>query len=126
MRGLPMFAIGVVVGLIIQNAVAQNPNPNIVGLNHVALRVPNVPASVNYYTKTMGFPVAFSDMNEKGQITFAYVQISKNTFIELQEATAQRPVGINHFGLHVEHMDLVAPMFKQRGAQVSDARNIGG
>src|SRR5436309_14924592 len=110
MRSLTLFVAGIVVGLIIQDALAQTTNANIVGLNHVALSVPNVPDAINYYTKTMGFPVAFSDANDKGETTFAYVQISKNTFIELQEATAQRHVGINHFGLHIENMNMVEPM----------------
>jgi hypothetical protein len=54
------------------------------------------------------------------------VQIRKNTFVELQEANAQRPVGINHFGVHVENMNLVLPMFKQRGGNISEARNFRG
>jgi len=58
--------------------------------------------------------VAFSDTNEKRQTTSAYVQIRKNTFVELHEANAQRPLGINLFGVHVENMNLVLPMFKQR------------
>src|SRR5215471_13344451 len=103
MRGFFLFVAGIVVGLAVQ-AVAQSPNRGVVGLNHVALSVPNLDEAVTYYTKTMGFPEAFRSMDEKGQTALVYVQISKNTFVELQPANPQRPPGINHFGLHVENM----------------------
>ena len=31
------------------------------------------------------------------------MQISKNTFLELNPASAQRPAGFTHYGLHVEN-----------------------
>ena len=122
MRSLFLFVAGIVVGLAVQSAVAQNPNRGVVGLNHVALSVPNIDEAVAYYTKTMGFPEAFRSKDEKGQVTLVYVQISKNTFIELQPANPQRPPGINHFGVHVENMQAATAMFKQRGAMVSETR----
>jgi predicted enzyme related to lactoylglutathione lyase len=70
----------------------------------------------------MGFPEAFRSTDEKGQTTLVYVQISKNTFVELQPANPQRPPGINHLGLHVENMNAAAAMFKQRGANITEPR----
>lgn len=124
MRGLFLFIAGLGVGLAVESALAQNQTQNrgIVGLNHVALSVPNLDEAVRYYTKTMGFPEAFRSTDDKGQVSLVYVQISKNTFVELQPANAQRPAGINHFGLHVENMKAATAMFKQRGADVGDIR----
>jgi len=123
MRGSMLFVAGIVVGLAVQTGVAQNVgNVGLVGLNHVAISVPNLDAAVAYYTKTMGFPEAFRSLDEKGQPTLVYVQISKNTFIELQPANAQRPAGLNHLGIHVENMAAATSMFKQRGANVSETR----
>ena len=121
-RGVFLFGAGIVVGLLVQSALAQSQNRGIVGLNHVALSVPNLDEAVSYYTRTMGFPEAFRSVDDKGQVTLVYVQISKNTFVELQPANPQRPPGINHFGLHVENMPAAIAMFKQRGANVSDSR----
>jgi catechol 2,3-dioxygenase-like lactoylglutathione lyase family enzyme len=123
MRSLSLFVAGIVIGLAV-SAVAQTQTQNrgIVGLNHVALSVPNLDEAVNYYTKTMGFPEAFRSVDEKGQVALVYVQISKNTFVELQPANPQRPPGINHLGLHVENMNSAAAMFKQRGANISETR----
>ena len=122
MRGFCLFVAGILVGLAVQAAVAQNQNRGIVGLNHVALSVPNIDEAVAYYTKTMGFPEAFRSTDEKGQVALVYVQISRNTFVELQPANPQRPPGINHFGLHVENMGAAIAMFKQRGANVTESR----
>ena len=123
MRGLALFVAGTVVGLAV-SAVAQNQTPNrgIVGLNHVAISVPDIDKAVAFYTKTMGFPEAFRSVNAQGEVQLVYVQISQNTFIELQPANAQRPPGINHFGLHVENMPAATEMFKARGANVLETR----
>jgi len=84
--------------------------------------VPNLEEAVIYYTRTMGFPEAFRSKDEKGQVTLVYVQISRDTFIELQPANPQRPAGINHLGIVVQNMKDAAAMFRERGANVSDIR----
>ena len=119
MRGCMLFLAGLVIGVAVQTTAAQNVG--LVGLNHVAISVPNLDAAVAYYTKTMGFPEAFRSLDDKGQPTLVYVQISKNTFIELQPGPG-RPAAINHLGIHVENMAAATSMFKQRGADVSETR----
>ena len=117
MRGLVLFVAGAVAGLAV-HAAAQNQTPNrgIVGLNHVALSVPDIDKAVTYYTKTMGFPEAFRVTNPQGEVQLVYVQISQNTFIELQPANPQRPPGINHFGLHAQQLiETPEPMGGDRG-----------
>jgi catechol 2,3-dioxygenase-like lactoylglutathione lyase family enzyme len=126
MRGLALFVAGTVVGLAVTGlAQSQTQNRRIVGLNHVAISVPDVDKAVEYYTKTMGFPEAFRLTNASGQVQLVYVQISQNTFVELQPATAQRPPGINHFGVQVENMAAATAMFKARGAAVGET-NVSG
>src|SRR5881628_1784890 len=112
MRGVLLFVAGILVGLAFQSAVAQSPNSGIVGLNHVGISVPNLDEAVTYYTKTLGFPEAFRSKDDKGNVTLVYVQISKNTFIEIQPANPQKPAGINHFGLVVDNMPAATAMFK--------------
>ena len=122
MRGLFLFIAGILVGTAVQVVVAQNQNRGIIGLNHVAISVPDLEQAVAYYTKTMGFPEAFRSFDERGQPTLVYVQISRNTFIELQPSNAQRPPGLNHLGIHVENIGAATAMFKQRGANVTETR----
>ena len=124
MRGLLLFAAGLLVGLAVQTAIAQNQSQNhgIVGLNHVGVSVPNLDEAVAYYGKTFGFPEAFRSLDDKGKPALVYVQISKNTFLELQPSNADRPPGLSHFGVVVDNMPAATAMFKQRGADVAPIR----
>jgi catechol 2,3-dioxygenase-like lactoylglutathione lyase family enzyme len=122
MRTLCVFAVGLIVGVMIQTAIAQNPNRGLVGVNHVGITVPDMNAAVDYYTKTLGFPEAFRSLDESGQPRLVYVQVSKNTFLELNRADGREP-GINHVGIHVDDVAAVAAMFKQGGAEVTEVRN---
>jgi len=129
MRGLALFVAGTLVGAAVVSAVAQSslsPNKGIVGINHVALAVPDVEKAVEHYTKTMGFPEAFRVKNPNGTVQLVYVQVSKNTFIEIQSANAERPAGIYHFGVHVDNIAAATQMWKARGANVQDIRPSSG
>lgn len=125
MRGLFLFVAGLLVGLAIQAAVAQSPNRGIVGMNHVGIVVPNLDEAVEYYTKTMGFPEAFRNHDANGNTTLVYVQISRNTFVELQPVRPDRQPGFTHFGVVVENMNQATETFKQRGANVAEIRLSG-
>jgi methylmalonyl-CoA/ethylmalonyl-CoA epimerase len=119
---LGLFIAGLLAGVGIQMAVGQNATRGMVALNHVGISVPDLDAAVAYYTETLGFPEAFRAVNDAGQTTLVYVQISRNTFVELQPANAQRPPGISHLGVEVENLAAVAKSLKERGANVEDPR----
>ena len=125
MRGLCLFVAGTLAGLAIHVAIAQTQPREIVRVNHVGISVPDIDEAIEYYTETLGFPEAFRLINESGQLALVYVQVSQNTFVELQPMNAQRPPGISHFGLHVEDMDAVTSMFRERGANVGETRVSG-
>jgi catechol 2,3-dioxygenase-like lactoylglutathione lyase family enzyme len=121
MRGIALFVAGTLVGLAATSA-AQNQGPNhgVVGINHVALAVPDLDKAVEYYTKVMGFPEAFRVRNPQGEVQLLYVQVSKDTFIELQTIGPQRPAGIYHFGVVVDDMAQATAAWKSRGADVRE------
>ena len=127
MRGLTLFVAGTLVGLA-ATSMAQNQSPNrgVVGINHVALAVPDIDKAVEHYTKTMGFPEAFRVKTPQGDVHLVYVQVSQNTFIELQSVNAQRPAGIYHFGVHVDNMAQATAMWKARGADVRETTLSSG
>jgi len=123
MRGIALFVAGLVVGgVAVHAAVAQSslsPNKGITGMNHVGIIVPDLDKAVAYYTKTLGFPEAFRSKNDKGEVALVYVQISQNTFVELQPANG-RPTGISHFGVVVDSTKDAVAIFRGRGATVAD------
>jgi len=115
MRGVMLFVAGLSTGLAVQVAVAQSGNKGVVLMNHVGINVANIPEAVTYYTDKMGYKEAFRVTDDKGQPTIVYMQISKNTFLELNQATAQRAPGFTHYGLVLENAAAAVAMFKQRG-----------
>jgi catechol 2,3-dioxygenase-like lactoylglutathione lyase family enzyme len=121
MRGATLFVAGLVVGVTAQVLVAQNTNTGVVMMNHVGINVPDIPEAINYYASTMGYKEAFRANNPDGTPRLVYMQISKTTFLELQQSGGQRPAGFTHYGLHVENAKSAIQMFRQRGATVSDA-----
>jgi hypothetical protein len=54
------------------------------------------------------------------------MQISQNTFLELNQANAQRPVGVTHYGLVVDKAADAVKMFRDRGLMVTDATVSAG
>jgi catechol 2,3-dioxygenase-like lactoylglutathione lyase family enzyme len=120
MRGAALFVVGLTIGLAVQIAVAQNANKGVVMMNHVGVNVPNIPEAIKYYTAKMGYTEAFRVNNPDGTPRLVYMQISKNTFLELNQAGAQRPAGFTHYGLHVDSTKAAVEMFRARGVMVTD------
>ena len=120
MRSAMLFAAGLLVGLAVHVGLAQSAAGGVVMMNHVGINVPNVDEAVSYYTQKMGYREAFRSLDDKGQVRLVYMYISRNTFLELQPATAQRPTGFTHYGLHVENAGEAVARFRKNGVTVSD------
>jgi catechol 2,3-dioxygenase-like lactoylglutathione lyase family enzyme len=119
MRGLMLFVAGILVGSFVQGTVAQNQNAGVL-LNHVGLSVPSIPDAAAFYTQKMGFKEAFRNSDAQGNPTAIYMQVSKGTFIELQQSNAQRPAGISHFGLEAANIKSAVSFFKEHGAMATE------
>lgn len=121
MRGIVLFVAGIFVGTLVQVGVAQGPStqPN-VRVNHVAISVANIHEALTWYQDKMGFREVIRNTNAQGELQSAYIQVSRDTFVELQQSNPQRPVGLNHWGLEVADMQAAVATFRQRGATVSD------
>ena len=124
MKGIVLFVAGLLVGLGVQVGFAQNQN--VVMMNHVGINVPNINEAVTYYTQKMGYREAFRANDAQGQPTLVYMHISRNTFLELNVANAERPAGFTHYGLHVENIKSAVETFRQRGVKVSDVNKSAG
>ncbi len=120
MRGAVLFASGLMTGLAVSIGVAQNNSSDAV-LNHVGINVPDIPEAIRYYTDKMGYREAFRITGKDGAPTLVYMYISKNTFLELQQATAERPAGVSHYGLVVDNAAAAVASFRARGTTVTDA-----
>jgi catechol 2,3-dioxygenase-like lactoylglutathione lyase family enzyme len=123
MRTSMAFLFGLLSGSVLVSGIAQQqrlPGENYV--NHVAVAVENFDEAFAFYTQKMGFREAFTVRDANGRPTLAYVQVNRNTFVELQQANATRRPGLNHFGLHVENLRATVAALKERGVTVEDPR----
>jgi catechol 2,3-dioxygenase-like lactoylglutathione lyase family enzyme len=111
---------------MMQAVLAQGGNRGVVMMNHLGVNVPDIPQAVTYYTQKMGYKEAFRVTDDKGQPTLVYMQISQNTFLELNQANAQRPAGVSHYGLVVDKAADAVRMFRDRGLTVTDATVSAG
>jgi catechol 2,3-dioxygenase-like lactoylglutathione lyase family enzyme len=119
MRTIAVFAAGLVVGsLIVARTHAQGDRP--VRINHIMVRVDNFDEAVKFYTETMGFKEAFALKNQNGGAGITYLQAGRDTFLELQPASAERKAGIEHIGIQVADIKAYVARLKQRGVEVEE------
>jgi len=121
-----LFVSGLLVGLAVNVAIAQNSAGGVEMMNHVGVTVPNVTDAVQYYTQKMGYKEAFRVTNPQGQPTLVYMQISKNTFLELNQQVGQAPTGVTHYGLVVTSAANAVRDFKARGVTVTETNVSAG
>ena len=124
MRGVLLFVAGIVVGTVIQTTNAQAPaGQPAVRLNHVAISVADMNEALKFYGEKLGIHEVVRNVNQQGQLMSAYIQVSKDTFIELQQSNAQRPVGLNHFGFETTDIKATVAAYRQRGLMATDPGN---
>ena len=122
-RALALVVVGIAIGMVMmQPTAAQQERVTGLRLNHVGMYVKNFDESMNFYTKTMGFREAFSIKDKDGKPTLTYLQISRDTFLELAPATAERPVGLSHVGIWADDVKGAAAALRQQGVKVDDPR----
>jgi catechol 2,3-dioxygenase-like lactoylglutathione lyase family enzyme len=123
MRTSLVLLIGILVGAAAAATIAQgNRLSGLNGVNHVAISVERFDEALAFYTQKMGFREAFVVKDDQGRPVLGYVQVSRNTFVELLPASATRRPGLDHLGLHVDDIKATIASLKQRGVTVEDAR----
>jgi catechol 2,3-dioxygenase-like lactoylglutathione lyase family enzyme len=122
MRSIAIFAAGIAVGMFMMRPSAAQPADSGLKLNHVGISVKNFDEELKFYTQTLGFREAFMVPGPDGKPFLAYVQLSRDTFLELQPANADRPPGVSHIGLQVNDLNTSISVLRQRGVKVDAAR----
>jgi catechol 2,3-dioxygenase-like lactoylglutathione lyase family enzyme len=120
-RGIMLFAAGTLFGIFAtQRTAAPQEKPAGLRLNHFGLYVKNLDESLNFYTKTMGFREAFSVKDKDGKPVLVYLQINRDTFVELAPATADRPVGVSHIGIWADDLNKTVTILRERGVKMEN------
>jgi len=124
MRGLLFFVAGAVFGAFLMQpgSAAQEEKGAGLRLNHVGISVKDFDETVSFFTKTMGFREAFALRGADGKPNLAYIQISRETFLELAPASGDRPAGLTHFGIQADNVNATVAMLRQSGIKIDDPR----
>src|SRR5262249_11931569 len=116
MRGFILFAAGLGVGLSVQIAGSQSKKESL-ALKHVAVSVPHLYEGIKIYTRALGLKEEVTFKDSRSGPLF-YILITCDTFLELQQATADRPPGFIHIGLEVGNLAAALPEFRRGGLDV--------
>jgi len=119
MKSLALFAAGILVGVLATHTVtAQDSPPR--ALSHVGIAVKDFDAAMAYYTKTIGLREAYSLKQPDGRPLLTYLHVSRDTFLELQPATAALPPGLTHFAVEFGDLKSAVTRMRQQGATMAD------
>ena len=124
MRGTVLFLSGLIVGAVMMASVAAQGTLNQgVRLNHVGISVPNFQETVAFYEKVMGYRVSHRFApNPDGRPGTAFVQISRDTFIEIAPAAADAKPSITHIGVWADDVKATVARINQNGGKATEPR----
>jgi catechol 2,3-dioxygenase-like lactoylglutathione lyase family enzyme len=125
MRTAIIFILGLALGVAATTKSQGAKVAGINGVNHIGLSVDNFDDSVAFYEQKMGFHEVDRIRNDKGETTLVFVQVSRDTFLELAPSNPNRPAGLTHFGVNVDSASAAASALKERGITVTDPRVVG-
>jgi len=117
-RGTVLFLSGLIVGAGLMVSVAAQGTMNTgLRLNHVGIAVPNFQETLDFYEKVMGYHVAYRfPPPADGREATAFIQISRDTFIELAQAAAGASASITHLGVGADNLATTVARLKRNGA----------
>ena len=115
---LVVVGVGVVVGTVVMQpsaAQAQENKNTGLRLGVVGIAVKDSSESQNFYEKVMGFRVAFTFPSADGKRTTTYYQTSRETFLEMQSATADVRPGLTHVHLLTDDLNATIARLRKAG-----------
>jgi lactoylglutathione lyase len=119
MKNSAMFVGGMIVGaLLLQVGVAQDASRR--GVNHIGIATQNYDAALKFYRDTLGAKEAFTIRNPDGTPRITYLQLSRDTFIELLPAAAGQTPGVAHIGIETGDVAASVANLRAKGIAVDD------
>jgi len=120
-RGVVLFMAGTAFGIFAtQPSAAPQEKATGVRLNHFGIYVKDLDESMNFYTKVMGFHEAFSVKDKDGKPALVYLQINRDTFVELAPISADHPVGVSHIGIWADDVNKTVAILRERGVKMDN------
>jgi catechol 2,3-dioxygenase-like lactoylglutathione lyase family enzyme len=119
MRGPALFLGGLIVGAVLMQASDAQDRARR-GLNHIGIGTKNYDAALAFYRDTLGAKEAFTIRNPDGTVRITYLQVSRDTFIELLPVANDQPAGILHVGIETDDLAASVASLRERGITVAE------
>ena len=120
-RSVPTaITLGIVFGILAsqpalaQESAKQDPRQSGLRLSVVGVGAKDYAESLKFYTEVMGFRPAFS-FSPNGKTMNTYLQVSRDTFLELQTAPANAIPGLTHIHMQTGDADAVVARLRKAG-----------
>ena len=120
MRNVFVFTLGALAGAALIGPISAQVGRSH-GLNHVGISVADYDEAMRFYTGTLGLSEAYTIRRPDGSALLTYLQLNRDTFIELIPAGPGQPTGITHFGVEVGDIDAEVAAIRASGIDVPDA-----
>jgi catechol 2,3-dioxygenase-like lactoylglutathione lyase family enzyme len=112
----------IVVGIVRPPVAAQGEGSrSVLALRLVGIAVSDYARSLAFYERIMGFPVAFKFSSADGTRTNSFLQMSRDSFIEMQQATADVRPGLTHAHFVVDDLTATLGRLRQAGLPAAPA-----
>src|SRR5260221_10474374 len=101
-------------------------------VGHVAIRVKDVDASLDFYCNKLGFSEFLRLHRDNGDLWLVYLRITDDQYLEVfpyavgDRAPAREQVGVNHICLTVDDIDNVARQLAEAGIPLLQPVSEGG
>jgi len=123
MKNLMFFVAGAIVGaVLLQTGAAQTnsiePRPAL-AVNHIGIIVEDYDAAYRFYTEYLGLKEAYT-VERNGGTLLTYLQLNRETFVELIPARNGQATGITHYGMEVRDIDATVERLRAHGVEVAD------
>ncbi|SRR6266700_4819702 len=124
-RGSALFAAGTLVGIFMMSpSAAPQRQPAGLTLNHFGIYVTDLDESTKFYTEKMGLRKVFSFKDGAGN-PIVYLQIDRNTFLEMTPADKTHPAGFSHAGILADDLETTVSALQKKGIKAEDV-HAGG
>ena len=84
----------------------MNVSVRIKALDHIALRVKDVKASLVFYSDILGLPTERVELWRENRVPFPSVRLNRDTLIDLMEGVSAGSSGLDHYCLVIETTDM--------------------
>ena len=121
-RRVMLFLAGIAVGALLTQSIAAQNRSTGHRINHVGISVTNFDESLKFYTQVMGFKEAYRFPSQNGRPSTTFLQVNRDTFIEMAPVANGAPAGLTHIGLYSDDAQASVTQLRQAGAMVGDVR----